>query len=193
VIDFEEIKRRVTIEDILIDCGYNPRKNRMACPLHDGNNPTSFSFTDHAYHCFSCGAAGGLLDLAQALLKVNRAEALKYLASKAHLDLVENDLGNFRSNFKPIMRMPFEDGKYKIRELELDLKELDVLMDYYTWRARNARKRLRNGEIYLPEYYSTTQYAEYVLEELDTKIALGKYRISAEKKKLRKSRKIGVL
>jgi len=47
--DFDEIKKRISIEDILLDCGFQPTKNRMPCPLHNGTNPTSFSFTDQVY------------------------------------------------------------------------------------------------------------------------------------------------
>ena len=65
--DFDQVLERVTIRDILTDAGFDPKGSRMACPIHGGKNSTSFSFGDHVYTCFACGASGGLISLAQEL------------------------------------------------------------------------------------------------------------------------------
>ena len=186
MVDFEEIKSRVTIEDILIDRGYSPRKNRMACPLHDGDNPTSFSFTDHAYHCFSCGAVGGLLDLTQALLHVDREQALQYLAEKAELQANRcvPVIGRKREIWKRTQPLPEKDSKLK--DLELTLRGIDILLDHYTSQIRKARHSFRAGAMEPGEFYSISQYAEYALEELTDEFIRTKCLASIEKKRMRK-------
>ena len=84
---FDEILARVTIPDILMDCGVDPGpKNRISCPIHGGNNPQSFSYNDHTFICFSCGASGGLIDLVEHLRHCNKEGALKYLDPAARSD-----------------------------------------------------------------------------------------------------------
>lgn len=187
--DFDEIKRRVTIEDILINCGYQPRRNRMACPIHNGRNPTSFSFTEDIYHCFSCGASGGLLDLAQTLLHVDRRHALQYLADLAGLPRNTYNCNAPTRYYKPISTATIPDRNSKLDDLELCLMELNSLMDFHTRRIRNARKSLKAGDMHPSRYYAITQYAEYILQELNTGLIQVNYAISAEKKKLKTCRK----
>lgn len=167
MMDFNEILARVTIADILADCGYHPRRNRMPCPIHDGRNPTSFSFDDNTFCCFSCGVSGGLLDLTETLLGIDRKEALKYLADKAGIRLEDYQPGG-----KPITRTPARKRPVSVRDaglfkLQVDLKGLDVLRDHFTWRLQKARKSLMAGTLDLSGYYAETQYSDYVLEDLD--------------------------
>ena len=76
MMNFDEIKARVTIRDILKSAGIEAERNRIACPIHGGSNLTSFSFTDSTFICFSCGAEGGLIALVEYLQRCSRQEAL---------------------------------------------------------------------------------------------------------------------
>lgn len=53
----------VTVGDILSYFGFEYHNTRRRCPIHDGSNPTAFSFNESGFHCFSCGAKGGKIDL----------------------------------------------------------------------------------------------------------------------------------
>jgi hypothetical protein len=189
VVDFEEIKDRITIRDILQECGYHPKKNRMACPIHNGENPTSFSFNDHVFYCHSCGASGGLLDLVEALLGVNRKEALRYLAHIAGVQPKGGYSGKSRKNAAPYCRRCFRNSiDTALLDLQITLKALEILRDHYTWQIRNAGKSLRKRLIEPSEYYSIIQYADYVLEELDTEVMRTNYEINLRKKEIRRTK-----
>ncbi|MEW6214843.1 MAG: CHC2 zinc finger domain-containing protein [Nitrospirota bacterium] len=173
--DFEEIKCRVTIRDILNSLGYYPKKRRMACPIHRGKNRTSFSFSEHYYHCFSCGASGGLVDLLVELKGMDRRGALEYLSRLA-------GISHTSAPSKPNARMPtryrpksISHEDQNLRELEFRLEVLDILRDFYTWELKNARRRKREGTISLAAFYSATQYYDYVLEELDEEYVWTRY------------------
>jgi hypothetical protein len=188
VVNFEEIKQRVTIEEILTGCGFEPKKNRMACPIHNGQNPTSFSFSDHVYYCHSCGASGGLIDLVQILQNTTREGALEYLAKKASLPFHKNyPISNWDNKRRVINRQVSEE-KSDLRDFQLIFNGLVLLREYFTQQIKQERTNLRDREIELPTYYAECQYVEYILEELDGKIALTRYDIGIEKKKLREKR-----
>jgi len=91
MIDFNLILSRVTIRDVLADAGHYPTRKRIACPIHDGNNRTAFSFTDSTFVCFSCGAKGGLLDLVEYLYHYSRQEALHHLCRMAGIPFDEKE------------------------------------------------------------------------------------------------------
>jgi len=82
---FHDILQRVTIKDILIDYGFSPKRNRIACPIHGGDNPSSFRFTDHNFICFSCGARGGLIDLAMSIAGSDKSSTVRYLCELADI------------------------------------------------------------------------------------------------------------
>jgi len=190
MVDFQEILARVTIKDILTDCGYQPVRNRMPCPIHGGKNPTSFSFTDHGYCCFSCGACGGLLDLTEALLGINRKEALEYLADKAGISIEDRPAENKPIAIKPIRRSPAITENTDLINLKIDLKAIEILRGHYTWQLMNARKRLKTRTMELPEFYATTQYAEYMLEEYDEEIMALTHEINIKKSELKNAKQI---
>ena len=193
MICFDEIKSRVTIRDILADCGFQPRGNRIPCPIHGGQNPTSFSFTDNTYICFSCGASGGLIDLTEILLNKNRKDAIHYLAEKAGVPW--QDIQGMTIERIPIRAIklspaPGEDAGFL--ELIIDLKGLELLRHAYTWQIQCARKSLLKGELSLSEFHSIAQYNEYLLEDLNTEIIRTNYEINMRKKVLSNERKISI-
>ncbi len=184
-VDFEEIKSRVTIEDILNDCGYQPKKKRMPCPIHKGKNPTSFSFDDHVYYCHSCGASGGLLDLAEELLGYNRKTALKYLANRAGLTLDDYFCDKEKVRIlKPRKKTAPPSDSYLL-DPQFNLRILEILRDHYTWRIIYARECLKEKTTEPAKHYADSQYAEYYLEELDKQVIKTIYEINTRRKQLR--------
>jgi DNA primase len=79
----ERIKDNVLIENVLDRYGIRHSHGRCCCPIHDGNNPTSFSFNDQVFHCHSCGASGDVFQLIQHLERVEFKESLKLVAAMA--------------------------------------------------------------------------------------------------------------
>lgn len=87
-VDYKTVKERVSIRDALDHFGITARLTEKgdsligACPIHKGENQTSFrvSLSKNAYHCFSCGAGGNVLDLVAALEGIEVRQAALLLA-----------------------------------------------------------------------------------------------------------------
>ncbi len=182
MIDFGEILSRVSVRDVLSDCGHEPRRNRMPCPIHGGKNPSSFSFNDDTFCCFSCGESGGLLDLTEHLLGIDRQEALKYLAKKAGVDWKDVSCDSENKKPKKPKRKIVDGKRLKLDILKTQLSSLDLARDCYLTLIRMARTALREKRIDLPEYYAKTQDCEHVLEDLDAQVIQKKYQISMKRK-----------
>lgn len=61
---------------------------RTQCPVHGGENPTSFSWRENGYwQCFSCGRHGDKISLVREVRQCTFQEAMRFLASLAGLDL----------------------------------------------------------------------------------------------------------
>ena len=83
----EEIKERVTIPDALNHYGYKAgRGNRIPCPIHNGKDP-NFAFTEHVYHCWTCGAKGDVIRLVEELFDLNFQQAIMKMNADFRLGL----------------------------------------------------------------------------------------------------------
>ena len=81
------VKQIITVADILRALGYDPgRRTRMRCPIHGGDNPSSFMLTTTTFVCFSCGARGDVVALVRVLKNVEFQDALAYCARLAGID-----------------------------------------------------------------------------------------------------------
>ena len=84
-IDVERIKSTISIQDILADAGVTLKRGRCKCPLHHGQNATSFSVCNGFFHCFSCAESGDVIALTQKLYGLSLKEAIEYLGKKTGL------------------------------------------------------------------------------------------------------------
>lgn len=184
--DFEQIKEKVTIRDILKEQGYFAKKNRMRCPIHHGDNPTSFVFTDQVFYCHSCGASGGLIDLTEALLKLDRPDALRYLAGLAG---VRYDLKDNKNRTIPSRKSSRRIIDVRLSKLEKSLKDLEIQRKQYTNRILNARKLYKSSKLDLYHCSSIVQNADYVLEELDAEVIETIYEIHKRRNEIKDSDK----
>ena len=67
--------------------GVNIRHNRCPCPFHHGRDP-NFSFTQHGYKCFVCGATGDVISFVKDICECStRADAMRKINSDFRLDL----------------------------------------------------------------------------------------------------------
>src|SRR5215210_787869 len=88
----ERIKERVRIEDYareLTELRFNGQSLRGICPVHGGENRSSFAVypDSQRWFCFRCNEGGDVVDLCQAVEKHGRLwEAMVSLAQRYELD-----------------------------------------------------------------------------------------------------------
>ena len=89
-IDFDQIKRSISLSEVLLRHGIHvpPRsKYRIPCPIHGGDNWSSFAIDDEKglYHCFKCEAGGDVVNLFAELEGITVIEAGKRLVSEFNI------------------------------------------------------------------------------------------------------------
>lgn len=87
-IEFKDVARAVTCEDLARAEGLAVRNGRIQCPFHAGRN---FNFrlggTTGRGYCFKCGRYGDAVSLAAALWHVSQREAAEELNVRFNLGL----------------------------------------------------------------------------------------------------------
>jgi len=64
-----------TVPEVLDYLNIEYDLSRCKCPIHKGDNYTSFSFIDEGWHCFSCGKSGNVIDLIMQVKKISYKDA----------------------------------------------------------------------------------------------------------------------
>ncbi|WP_281616427.1 DNA primase [Flammeovirga sp. SubArs3] len=104
----EEIKRTLDIVEVVEDFVPLKKKGKSwigLCPFHVDNTPSMYVTPSmNLYKCFSCGASGDAIKFVQEKEGKSYVEALKYLAAKYGIKIVEKK------------RSPEEEEKHKRRE-----------------------------------------------------------------------------
>jgi len=73
--------RSLPIESVAERLGLKVERHRCLCPYHDESNPSlSFLVRKNTFRCFSCGAHGGVIDLAMKVLNKGFREACEWLS-----------------------------------------------------------------------------------------------------------------
>lgn len=80
------LESNIKVPDVLNLHGVKTRGMRCDCPLCHGHG-LSLSFTEEVYHCFACGAAGGIIQLEAALSGTTQDEACYKLAKMYGLNI----------------------------------------------------------------------------------------------------------
>ena len=185
MIDFREITARVTVSDILTQAGITADRNRISCPIHNGNNPTAFAFTETVFCCFSCGASGGLIDLICFLYGCNRRESMRRLCDMAGITFDGENSGTGNPPHRRIA-MPLSphrrsgeylDAESQLEWLVLRRYALEVLL-------RIVRGGVRIGKVPLVEFYAREQLYLYELEETDWRVPLTKYQVNQIRRRI---------
>src|SRR5919199_5225304 len=88
-VDFAAIKRSVELALLLRRYQVKLRRSgidqyRGCCPIHGGEGEDAFhaNLTRNIFHCFSCGAAGSVLDFVAAMERCTLREAALRLAAE---------------------------------------------------------------------------------------------------------------
>lgn len=94
-VDFKTIKQTITITQVLHHYGITLKASgselRGRCPIHQGDGTQSFhaSIDKNAFHCFSCGAKGNVLDFVAAMEKCSVGEAALKIQSWFQISATE--------------------------------------------------------------------------------------------------------
>ena len=88
--------RDLPIEGVAERLGLRLERHKCLCPFHDDHHASlSFSVSRNTYRCFACGASGGVIDLAMALLPLGGGregaflDACRWLADEHNVILTE--------------------------------------------------------------------------------------------------------
>lgn len=156
----DEIKSRITIEDVLSEEGFHPKRGRCRCPLHNGDNPTSFSVSRDGryFRCYSCGAKGSVVDLVMSLYSLDTRGAIQWLAQKAGLN--HNDIIPRKKFCHKLKMKPMGGAKLKLRVVEAQ-------QNICTRKLKDLRRKFKEGEISKADYEYETQKLDVVLEGMD--------------------------
>jgi len=122
----EQIKDRISIEEILKEQGIILKKGRCRCPIHKGDNPTSFSFGRDWYHCFSCGASGDQFSLYMSIANCDFKTALSDLARMAGVPVPKASPAQSKVPFYPEKIVPQKLAKEQYKGY---LKEIKRAID----------------------------------------------------------------
>src|SRR5579871_6112184 len=80
-VDFKSVKQAVSMERLLDYYGIKLRRRgeelRGRCPIHQGQSTDTLhvNLQKNAFHCFSCGAKGNVLDFAAAMERCSIRDA----------------------------------------------------------------------------------------------------------------------
>jgi DNA primase len=95
-VDFQAVRAKVSISDVLGLVGFTPCQTRGdqlrgPCPIHGSTSPGSRIFSVHlarnAFRCFKCGSSGNQLDLWAAVRKTTLHAATIDLCRRLQIDI----------------------------------------------------------------------------------------------------------
>jgi hypothetical protein len=100
----------------------NLHSHRSACPVHVGDNPTAFSWTDSGlWHCFTCHAGGDKIALVRAIKKCSYRGAVEFLASVSGVSVSYVKLSREQISDEKIERARTEIAARELRAREIGL------------------------------------------------------------------------
>ena len=109
--------------------GVNPRYNRIPCPIHHGKD-FNFSYTQHGYKCFVCGASGDVITFVKETQGcATRVDAMKRLNQDFNLHLPIN--GEMKVNFREEIDRRRAEADRKQAEQDAWEREYDKLWSEY--------------------------------------------------------------
>ena len=83
MIDFQQIRQAVDIEEVARWLGLEVHNRKTRCPFHNDKTP-SLSFTKDHYKCFGCDASGDAIDLVAKMRNVSVTEAAQQISEVFH-------------------------------------------------------------------------------------------------------------
>ena len=144
----KDVAALVRMPDLLDSLGIqvNARTRRASCLLHNGSNPSAFSWRDDGvWFCFTCGKGGDKLTLVQAVRRCSFLNALHFLAALAGVEWAALNTAEVRQQLaearKEAQRVKVASQKLQRLERDLLLAARDELLSLHKLR-RDAGARL---------------------------------------------------
>lgn len=183
----EELKGKVSLLEVAEDFTIMKPKGASfvgCCPIHLEKTP-SFYVTGDKYKCFGCGKSGDFFQLLEDKEKLSYPEALRYLANKYNVTLIEEGTQNYvipvwknNTELSPKIVKWFEDRKISQKTL-LKLKVTEGVESMPTkegWEDMNTIQfnYFRNDELVNTKYrgknkvFKLCKGAELILYNIDS-------------------------
>lgn len=183
----EELKGKVSLLEVAEDFTIMKPKGASfvgCCPIHVEKTP-SFYVTGDKYKCFGCGKSGDFFQLLEDKEKLSYPEALRYLANKYNVTLIEEGTQNYvipvwknNTELSPKIVKWFEDRKIsqktllkaKVGEGVESMPTKEGFVDMNTIQFHY----LRNGELVNTKFrgknksFKLVKGAELILYNLDS-------------------------
>lgn len=118
-----EIKNRIKMPELLQFYGFDIKRNRIKCPLHNGED-YNCGIKQEYIHCFVCGESADVISFVMKYFGLNFQESITKLNSDFHLGL-------------PI-------GEKLDRRKRIDLAKKSFKAKQERERQKNEQKRLEN-------------------------------------------------
>jgi hypothetical protein len=150
----DRINDTVTMPDILGAYGIGTgRRGRIACPIHGGNNQSSFSYNKTQFQCFNCGAKGGVIQFVEAYMGMDFNGSLAEINRLFRLWDDENEQPeNWADQRRRKSRLRARESKTIQAKREKEKKE-DLLLELH--------RLIANIEIYKPQSESEEWHPLY--------------------------------
>lgn len=169
----EIVKAAITVPQMLEFYGFDTRHKRMKCPIHNGKDQ-NFSYKEHIWKCFVCGAGGDVIAFIQAYFGLSFMDAVKKLNYDFKLGLPIGEKPTLRQ------RRNIEAAQKKVDDWQKGLDDLkaerDKALDGYILLKRMIQDLFPRREDEVPEMYI---YAIFHINEAEAKLEEAESRLRA--------------
>lgn len=152
----DEIKKTVSMFEIIKRYGVTTNKGMAVCPFHEDKNP-SMKIYQNSFFCFSCGAHGDIIDFVMMMDEVDFKTAFQSLGGEYQKPTFTSRLAVYEAQKQREMRQ-------KVRERIAAQKELNnTLITVY----RSYMERSEPLSDVWTDCYNAMQYQLYLQAELN--------------------------
>ena len=162
---FEQIRERVTMEQVLERYGFTTKKHLCICPFHNDTKP-SMRVYQNSFYCFSCCTGGDVVKFVALYFDIGNYKAAKIIA---------NEFGIQTSDSIDYVSLKRKKNEYekKRRFLEWIDNARSMLADYHRELYKNMEQiRPKSTEDELTDEFircfNEIEDLCYLLDELDT-------------------------
>ncbi len=172
----ETLNDRVNIVDVIstrVTLKKSGREYHGRCPFHDDSSPSlSVSPDKQVYHCFGCGASGGLISFVMEYDKVDFISAIENLASLAGLE-VPTAAADPESGQRKALYAIIEQADQAFRKALKSNPNRERAINYLKGRGLTGLIAHRFGLGYAPDGW------RFLLDQLSTEAQAKKYLLDA--------------
>lgn len=164
----EIIRESVTMPEVLQAYGIREgKRGRIPCPIHGGHNESSFSYNQHQFQCFNCGAKGGVIQFVQDYLECSFEKALDEFNRNFRLWNDESDIKeSFADKRRRNSRRREREGQ-RVREERKKEKNEALILEMHRLIANRIK--------YAPKFESDKWHPLYI--EALRKIPAAEFRV----------------